>query len=101
MLRKGDKFKFTCLNIIEITPDFIFYYIKEDSGEYDKYLEKYNRVHLVPNQEYEATVNDITIYNDNLVIILNVNSINNDEIKDRIIYKPIISQFKPLFRFKK
>lgn len=99
MLKKGDKFKFTCNSIIEATPDFILYDVKEDNGEYDKYLEKYQYIHLIPKTEYEATVTGLTIFENNLVIILNVNSINSDEIKDRTMYKPIISQFAPLFRF--
>jgi len=99
MLKKGDKFKFTCNSIIEATPDFILYDVKEDNGDYDRYVEKYQYIHLIPKQEYEATVKDLTLFEDNLVIILSVNSINSDEIIDRRMYKPILSPFKPLFRF--
>ena len=99
MLKKGDKFKFTCNSIVEATPDFILYDVKEDNGDHDRYLEKYQRIHLIPKVEYEATVTGLTIFEDNLVIILSVNSINSDEIENRTVYKPILSQFAPLFRF--
>ena len=44
-------------------------------------------------------IKDLTLFEDNLVIILSVNSINSDEIIDRTVYKPILLPFKPLFRF--
>lgn len=99
MLKKGDKFKFTCKYIIEASADFIMYEVKEENGDNDRYVERYQHIHLIPNVKYEATVTGLTIFEDNLVIILTVNSIDSDEIKDRTVYKPMISQFVPLFRF--
>ena len=62
MQKKGDKFKFVCQYIIEATPDFTYYYIKEDNSDTRKYLEKHTSPYLTKNAEYEATVIERTLF---------------------------------------
>lgn len=99
MVKKGDKFKFTCLGVAEATPDFILYRVKEDNGYSTKYIEKYNRYHLEKNKEYEATVTGLSIFKNALALELTVNSIDDEiEKKDRLMYKSIISTWSLIKR---
>lgn len=105
MQKKGDKFKFICQYIIEATPDFTYYYVKEDNGDsYDcrKYLEKHINPYLTKNAEYEATVMERTLFeegkNVRVVTVLKVNSIADDSVKSRVMYRAEnVGVLEPLF----
>lgn len=89
MLKKGDKFKFTCLGIREASSDFSLYNIKESTGESCSYYEEHQSTYLVKNVEYDAEVIGRIPAVERLMIItaLKVNSIEDDSIKDRTMYK--------------
>ena len=46
MQKKGDKFKFICQYIIEATPDFTYYQIREENNDSGKYLERHTESYL-------------------------------------------------------
>lgn len=95
MSKKGETFTFICENIIEATPDFILYNIKEDSGGYANYIEEHSDTHLMEHGHYEATVGNVLMkpvytsyfFLGYLMTELTVNSIGDDTIKDKLIYK--------------
>lgn len=87
MLKKGDKFKFTCLSIREATPDFILFYVKEEPNEAYDYFEKYQKNHLLKNVEYEATVTGRLVHGLTVLTTLSVNSIEDDSIRDREVFR--------------
>lgn len=89
MLKKGDKFKFICLGIREATPDFCLYNIKESTGESCSYYEDHHSKYLNKDVEYEAEIISRIPSVEKLMIIttLKVNSIIDDSIRNRAMYK--------------